>query len=105
LAALVSGTGLRFGGPVTLSSPENPFAGLPAPGNYLSLHAPSPVQPGSSYSHLGTLNNGAGPQLMTAAINAAGPRSLGLGALLLEDIGWYQTQRAPAEPPQLAEGQ
>lgn len=105
LATLVSGTGLRFGGPISLASPENPFPGFAPPANHISLHAPSPVRPGSSYSHLNTLNNSAGPQLMTAAINSAGPRSLGVARLILEDIGWYRTARQPAPAPAVVEGQ
>jgi hypothetical protein len=105
LTALTSGTGLRFAGDLSTNSPENPFAGFAAPGNLFSLHAPSTVQPGSSYSHLGTLNNSAGPQLMTASINANGPRSLGLAKLVLQDIGWYQAPRAAVAPPTPVEGQ
>ncbi|MCK7592582.1 hypothetical protein [Pseudomarimonas salicorniae] len=105
LNALVSTVGLRFGGPITLSSPDNPFSLEPSPGNHLALHAPSPVAPGSTYSHLSTLNNAAGPQLMTASINASGPRSLGLGRLVLQDIGWYRSTRAPSPALQISEGQ
>jgi hypothetical protein len=105
LAALTGGLSLRFGGPVSLESPDNPFPGFPAPANYIALHAPATVAPGSTYSHLDTINNSAGPQLMTASINAAGPRSLGAARPILEDIGWYRQARLPAEPVALYEGQ
>lgn len=105
LAAMTSNTGLRFAGPFTLASPDNPFRGYPSPGDQLALHAPGTIARGSTYSHLSTLNNSAGPQLMTAAINSAGPRDLGLARLVLEDVGWYREAHAARSTPQVLEGQ
>lgn len=105
LTALTSNLGLRFGGPITLSSPDNPFPGFAPPANYIALHSPSPVRAGSTYSHLNTINNSAGPQLMTASINSAGPRTLGAAKPIMQDVGWYQARRAPPPATAIFEGQ
>jgi hypothetical protein len=82
--ALVSEPQLRFAGPNAVLA--GPLAQSPAPTSYISLHAPLELSAGSTYSHIA--GNRYGVQLMTALLSSNGPRSLGIGAGVLRDLGW-----------------
>ena len=84
-AALTSGIGLRFAGPHVLSSPRNPLASNPAPGNYAPLYAPFTANAGSTLSHFSTSLAG---QLMGPFSLASAPHTLGLARDVLFDVGW-----------------
>lgn len=80
-AALISGNGLLWVDPRALQSPFNPD---PPPG--IRLHAPNPIAPGSTASHLHTDLLG---QLMTPSLSLAfGSRQLGLAVPMLYAVGW-----------------
>jgi hypothetical protein len=83
----------RFAGPeaVALAATQN-FA---PPDNFIRLHAPNEIAPGSTYSHIGSLSR-YGIQLMYASIGGAAPRDLGLAAGMLADLGW--SNRAASAP-------
>lgn len=87
--ALVAFSNLRFAGAnANLLNCNNSFE---PPFNLLSLHAPDPIQRGSSYSHFNSAF--CGPQLMTASISPTGPRSLGIARGLLEDVGFSRNAK------------
>ncbi|WP_395789664.1 hypothetical protein [Aquimonas sp.] len=81
--ALVSEPQLRFTGSNALSAAPQL---IPAPEGYIRLHAPLTLTPGSTYSHISSFNYGV--QLMTAQLNASGPRELGIAGGVLRDVGW-----------------
>ena len=101
-AALVSESALRFAGPITVASLENPFRFGIEPGNYARLHAPAPVVPGSSYSHLGIQHD---EQLMLAAATSPAIRSVGLAGDMLRDMGLDPSPKAIPAPPLPPDGQ
>lgn len=90
-AALVSGAGLRFDGPTSLLSSRNPFLGFPVPENHIRLHSPGTIAPGSTLSHLAQLYPN---EIMRASASGA-PRTLGLAAPMLDDMGWSDAARTP----------
>ena len=87
--ALTSNSNLRFAGSnATGLNCNNSFE---PPFNLPSLHAPTEIQPGSTYSHLNAFV--CGPQLMTASISSTGPRTLGIARGVLEDVGFSRNAK------------
>lgn len=91
--ALSAGFNLRFAGPNAVAL--NPNGTLGPPASLVSLHAPSVIAPGSTYSHIA--NGLYGPQLMTANISAAAPRELGIALGILRDVGFTESRREPKQ--------
>lgn len=93
--ALSAGLNLRFAGPNAVALNPNRDFGPPA--SFVSLHAPSVIAPGSTFSHIAS---GIYPvQLMTASISSAGPRELGIALGMLRDVGFTADQRGPRQFP------
>lgn len=90
LTALTSFVDLRFSGgnAIAEAALASNFGGSPAPENFLWLYAPSPIEGGSSYSHIGNNRYTLQPQMMLPSIIASGPRDLGIGKGVLKDVGW-----------------
>lgn len=78
---MVSFTGLSWIDARAASYPGLPALGYPG----VLLHAPNPIQPGSSLSHLGAFYP---TELMTATLNNRGTRQLGLAVPMLYAVGW-----------------
>lgn len=95
---------LKFAGPITLAGARvmNSFdCERPAPNHFSPLHAPAPVEPGSTYSHFDSCYT---DQLMNATASALSPHTLGLAQNVLYDLGWDPAPKAPFEfamPPDL----
>jgi hypothetical protein len=94
VAAITSGTGLRFAGERTVDHPQNAWRAFTPPTSHVQLHAPATVAPGSTYSHLHPDTQNPVAQLMTASINSSAPRSLGLAQGVFEDIGFSAAPKA-----------
>lgn len=90
LQALTAGLNLRFSGPNAVEL--NPNAGFGPPASLVSLHAPSVIAQGSTYSHVASALYG--PQLMAANILASGPRQLGIARGILDDVGFSRQAKA-----------
>ncbi len=90
VTALTSLVNLRFSGEnaVAEAALASNFGNAPAPDNFLWLYAPSPIEGGSSYSHVGNSRYTLQPQIMLPGIIASGPRDLGIGRGVLKDVGW-----------------
>jgi hypothetical protein len=85
-AAMVSNQGLRWTDAAATNSTANPYRQFGAPPeNFVRLHAPTTLQPGSTLSHLG--NASSENSLMLAQVVAA-PRKLGLAAPMMGPLGW-----------------
>ncbi len=79
---MASNNGLSWNDARAVNSPQNTPTGFPG----ILMHAPNPIQPGSSVSHLSELFNG---QLMTPSLNLSrGVRQLGLAVPMLYAAGW-----------------
>ncbi|HET7845555.1 MAG TPA: hypothetical protein VFL14_15465 [Xanthomonadales bacterium] len=83
-AALNAFVQIRWDGAEAVTSTLNTFRGLPAPDNYIKMYTTTPIQPGSTLSHIGFANS---PELMNPTINN-GLRTTGLSSLMLNAVGW-----------------
>ncbi|MGQ0800994.1 MAG: hypothetical protein ACT4NL_12895 [Pseudomarimonas sp.] len=95
-AALASSSGLRFSSPMADTSFDNRLRDNLPPLNTVQLHAPLMVEPGSTYSHLGTQHT---QQLMLATASSPMIRSLSLAGAMLNDIGFHTAARTPTVIP------
>lgn len=86
-AAITSFNQLRWDEPRAVSSPFNFAAQFATPENFIYMHAPSPIVPGSSLSHVGLRHTG---ELMQSSVSR-GQRELTLGGPMLEAVGWSTT--------------
>jgi hypothetical protein len=80
---------LRWDEPEAVDSTLNTFRGLPAPDNYVKIYTTTPIQPGSSLSHIGFAH---APELMNPSINN-GLRTTGLSTPMLNAVGWSNAPR------------
>jgi hypothetical protein len=90
VSALTSLVHLRFAGENAIAEAAlaSNFGSAPAPDNFLWLYAPSPIEGGSSYSHVANSRYTLQPQMMLPGIISSGPRDLGVGKGVLKDVGW-----------------
>jgi hypothetical protein len=84
---------LRFAGPITISGERvfNSFDCEQRPLQFAPLHAPAPVEPGSTYSHFDLCYT---QELMRAVASSASPHTLGLARNVLYDLGWDPSPKA-----------
>jgi len=92
VTALTSFTGLRWGDAEATQSPFNPNRALGAPFDTVTLFAPSPIQAGSSFSHIANAPE-AGSLMLAQA--AGKPHQLGLALPMMNAVGWASTPRVP----------
>lgn len=99
VAANISDPALRWRGPnVTyIVNHDPPISGMN--GNYLRLHAPNPLQPGSSVAHWSTAVN---PNEMMEPIFTTPTHDPGLAKFLMADIGWTLDASVPVAFPGIA---
>ncbi len=90
-AALVSFNGLRWSEATAVNSLVNQNRNLPAPQNFPLLHAPNPIEDGSTLSHTEQADD-----LMNAVYPFPPPRTMGLAQPMLAPLGWSST---PASAP------
>lgn len=88
--ALSQFTQLRWDDPEAVTSTLNSFRGLPAPDNLIKMYTTTPIQPGSTLSHIGFAN---APELMNPTVNN-GLRITGLSTPMLNAVGWSDAARA-----------
>ena len=79
---------LLWTGAAATDSSFNSRRSNPSPDNLVRLNAPSPVQPGSSLSHLDSFSNQG--EMMRPAIGAP-QHQMRLGRAILDGIGWAST--------------
>jgi len=94
-AALVSFNGLRWSEATAVNSSANQNRNLPAPQNFPLLHAPNPIENGSTLSHTEQFGD-----LMNAVYPFPPPRTMGLSQPMLGPLGWSS---APASAPVYAQ--
>jgi len=94
-AAMVSFNGLRWSEATAVNSSVNQNRNLPAPGNFPLLHAPNPIENGSTLSHTEQFGD-----LMNAVYPFPPPRTMGLSQPMLAPLGWSST---PASAPVYAQ--
>jgi hypothetical protein len=94
-AALVSFNGLRWSEATAVNSSANQNRNLPAPQNFPLLHAPNPIENGSTLSHTEQFGD-----LMNAVYPFPPPRTMGLSQPMLAPLGWSS---APASAPVYAQ--
>jgi hypothetical protein len=94
-AALVSFNGLRWSEATAVNSAVNQNRNLPPPDNFPLLHAPNPIENGSTLSHTEQFGD-----LMNAVYPFPPPRTMGLSQPMLGPLGW---STAPASAPVYAQ--
>ncbi|HSC11559.1 MAG TPA: hypothetical protein VLC97_11350, partial [Rhodanobacteraceae bacterium] len=81
--ALVSFNGLRWSEATAVNSPVNQNRNMPVPQNFPLLHAPNPIENGSTLSHTEQFGD-----LMNAVYPYPPPRTMGLSQPMLAPLGW-----------------
>lgn len=84
-ASLSSPGSLRHAGPGGIAAAST--LNFAPPENFIRLHSPSLIAPGSTYSHIAS-QAAYGVQLMYPTISTAAPRELGIAGGMLRDLGW-----------------
>lgn len=92
-AAMTGFNTLRWGDADATQSEFNPARNSPAPLDTVALHAPNPIAPGSTLSHI-TNATEAGSLMLAQA--SGKPHQLGLALPMMNKSGWGST---PAIPP------
>ena len=82
-AALISFNGLRWSEATAVDSSVNQNRNLPVPQNFPLLHAPNPIENGSTLSHTEQAGD-----LMNAVYPFPPPRTMGLAQPMLAPLGW-----------------
>ena len=82
---------LRFAGQRAIAAAST--LNFAPPENFIRLHAPTTIEPGSTYSHIQSQLS-YGVQLMYPTIGGAAPRDTGIAGGMLQDLGWRDTPGA-----------
>jgi hypothetical protein len=90
-AAMTSNVNLRWDGTEAVTSFLNPFGSSPAPDNFVRLHAPTTLAPGSTLSHIGLAYPG---EIMRASASGS-QRTIGIAAPMLNAMGWSDLPATP----------